>query len=80
MLTVDVISKLLFIQTDNSKVTSNWEKVIKAAASFNGSEFLEMQLTQDNVPVIVDKCIDFLYAHGKLTTTNVQLTMLVEVV
>lgn len=65
MLTVDFICKLLYIQTENSKVTASWEKAIKTAASLNGSEFHEMQLTLDNVPVIVDKCIDFLYAHGK---------------
>jgi len=65
VLTVDFICKLLYIQTENSKVTASWEKAIKIASSYNGSEFLEMQLTLDNVPVIVDKCIDFLYAHGK---------------
>jgi Arf-GAP/Rho-GAP domain/ANK repeat/PH domain-containing protein 1 len=64
VLTIDLINKILYVQTDSGKITSGWEKAIRAAASFNGTQLHEMQLTQDNVPVIVDKCIDFLYAHG----------------
>jgi len=65
VLTVDMISKILFMQTDVAKITNSWEKVISKAAKQNGDQFQEMQLTIDDVPVIVDKCIDFLYAHGK---------------
>lgn len=63
-LTVDMITKILFIQTEAVKMTTSWGKVIGEAARQNGTEFHEMQLTLDDVPVIVDKCIDFLYAHG----------------
>lgn len=65
VLTVDFICKLLFIQTESSKATSGWVKAIKASAAANGSEFHEMQLTLENVPVIVGKCIDFLDTHGE---------------
>ncbi len=65
VLTVDMICKILYVQTESPKITASWEKVIVGAAKQNGTEFHEMQLTMDNVPVIVDKCIDFLYAHGK---------------
>ena len=65
VLTVDMITKILFIQTEVAKVTIGWEKVIGEAAKQNGTQFHEMQLTMDEVPVIVDKCIDFLYAHGE---------------
>ncbi|CAL8078882.1 unnamed protein product [Orchesella dallaii] len=85
VLTVDFISKILYIQTESSKVTSSWEKVIKSTSSMNGSEFHEMQLTLDNVPVIVDKCIDFLCAHGTRTDgiyrqsgSNTRITQLLQ--
>jgi len=66
VLTIDCITKIIYLQTESGKITTGWEKAIKAAASFNGIQLNEMQLTQDHVPVIVDKCIDFLYAHGGL--------------
>ncbi|ODN03250.1 Arf-GAP with Rho-GAP domain, ANK repeat and PH domain-containing protein 2, partial [Orchesella cincta] len=85
VLTVDFICKILYIQTESSKVTSSWEKVIKSTSSQNGSEFHEMQLTLDNVPVIVDKCIDFLCAHGTRTDgiyrqsgSNTRITQLLQ--
>jgi len=65
MLTIDMIQKIFYIQTESSKITQGWQKQICAKAVFNGDKFEEMQLTLDNIPVIVDKCIDFLYAHGK---------------
>jgi Arf-GAP/Rho-GAP domain/ANK repeat/PH domain-containing protein 1 len=64
VLTLDLICRILYIQTENSKITQSWEKAIRNAATSNGPQFHEMQLTLDDVPVIVDKCIDFLYAHG----------------
>lgn len=54
----------LYIQMDNDKETKNWHFIIKAAALRNGTSLEEQQLTKDFVPVIVDKCINFVYAHG----------------
>lgn len=51
---------------DNDKETKNWHFIIKAAALRNGTSLEEQQLTKDFVPVIVDKCINFVYAHGNL--------------
>lgn len=64
VLTVHMITKILYVQTESTKLTANWEKALRAAALYNGTHFEEMQLTTDDVPVIVHKCIDFLYAHG----------------
>lgn len=64
VLIIDMSVKIFYIQTENGKVTSGWVKVIQEAAKRNGTRFEEMQLTIKNVPVIVNKCIDFLYAHG----------------
>ena len=50
---------------DNIKETKNWHYIIKSAALKNGTSLEEQQLTKDFVPVIVDKCINFVYAHGK---------------
>lgn len=34
----------------------------------NGPSLKEQQLTKNDVPVLVDKCINFIYAHGKKKT------------
>lgn len=66
VLTLDLCCRILYLQTESSRITRDWEKALRSAASRNGTRFDEMQLTLENVPVVVDKCIDFLYAHGTL--------------
>ncbi|KAG7211462.1 hypothetical protein KM043_010743 [Ampulex compressa] len=41
-----------------------WRHALYQAATSCGPALDEQQITQDNVPVIVDKCINFIYAHG----------------
>ncbi|CAG7722406.1 unnamed protein product, partial [Allacma fusca] len=67
ILTIHAITKILYVQTENAKITATWDKAIRSASLFNGTHFDEMQLTTDDVPVVVEKCIDFLYAHGTLS-------------
>lgn len=44
-----------------------WCHIIKLAASDNGPNLNQQQLTKDDVPVIVAKCINFLYVYGSMT-------------
>lgn len=46
--------------------TKIWSLVIKDEAHANGSQLRHQQLTKDNVPVFVDKCVNFVYTNGKL--------------
>lgn len=42
-----------------------WCKVVREAAVENGLLLQDQQLTKDDMPTIIDKCINFVYAHGK---------------
>ncbi|XP_076385474.1 rhoGAP_ARAP and RA_ARAPs domain-containing protein RhoGAP15B isoform X2 [Megachile rotundata] len=46
---------------------SAWRHAIYQAATNCAPALEQQQLTQDNVPVILDKCINFIYAHGIMT-------------
>lgn len=40
---------------------------MKSEAHNNGANLDQQQLTKNYVPVIVEKCINFIYAHGSMT-------------
>ena len=46
---------------------SAWRHALHQAATNCGPDLEQQQLTQDNVPVILDKCINFIYVHGIMT-------------
>ncbi|XP_043263177.1 uncharacterized protein LOC122403625 isoform X1 [Colletes gigas] len=43
---------------------SAWRHALYQAATTCGPALEQQQLTQDDVPVILDKCINFIYVHG----------------
>lgn len=49
---------------DYARESKTWYSCIKTSAVGNGMNLEDQQLTKDYVPVIVDKCINFVYAHG----------------
>lgn len=53
---------------NTTRETKIWSVVIKDEAHTNGSQLRHQQLTKDNVPVFVDKCINFVYTNGKSAT------------
>ncbi|XP_031627441.1 uncharacterized protein LOC116343504 isoform X2 [Contarinia nasturtii] len=55
-----------FIMT-SSRETKIWRHIIQEVAHNNGPSLKEQQLTKDDVPVLVDKCINFIYAHGSMS-------------
>ncbi|KAK0177358.1 hypothetical protein PV328_001420 [Microctonus aethiopoides] len=57
-------SGALHIAAPGSREAPAWRHAIYQAATCCGPALDEQQLTQDDVPVILDKCINFIYAHG----------------
>lgn len=61
----------LYLIMDSSKETKMWKAIVKDAAiapySNTKSTLKQQQLTKDNVPVLIDKCINFIYAYGSMT-------------
>ncbi|XP_051172084.1 uncharacterized protein LOC127288588 [Leptopilina boulardi] len=50
-----------------SSEAAAWRHAFYQAATNSGPALNQQQLNQDNVPVILDKCINFIYAHGIMT-------------
>ncbi|XP_050486452.1 uncharacterized protein LOC126871561 [Bombus huntii] len=57
-------SGALHMATPGTHEGSAWRHALYQAATTCGPALEQQQLTQDNVPVILDKCINFIYAHG----------------
>ena len=58
----------LHLTAPGSRGVPTWKHALYQAATNCGPALEQQQLTQDNVPVILDKCINFIYAHGKQAT------------
>lgn len=50
----------------NAEETKTWANILKEETSKSGPTLGEMQLTNDNVPILVEKCLNFIYAYGSL--------------
>jgi hypothetical protein len=66
LILVDFPGQALYLQMDVVRETVSWHGAIHAAAVDNGLHLAQQQLTREEIPVIVDKCINFVYAHGRL--------------
>ncbi|XP_065084921.1 arf-GAP with Rho-GAP domain, ANK repeat and PH domain-containing protein 2-like [Ochlerotatus camptorhynchus] len=44
--------------------TQNWIKMTQESSCDNGDTLESQQLTENDVPVLVEKCINFIYLHG----------------
>ncbi|XP_011172382.2 uncharacterized protein LOC105204845 [Solenopsis invicta] len=60
-------SGALHIATSGSHEATAWRHALYQAATNCGPALDQQQITQDNVPVILDKCVNFIYAHGMMT-------------
>ncbi|XP_063986375.1 arf-GAP with Rho-GAP domain, ANK repeat and PH domain-containing protein 1 [Diachasmimorpha longicaudata] len=54
----------LHLTAPGNREVPAWRHALYQAATTCGPALHEQQLTQENVPVIIDKCINFIYAHG----------------
>ncbi|XP_050440642.1 arf-GAP with Rho-GAP domain, ANK repeat and PH domain-containing protein 2 [Adelges cooleyi] len=67
ILALDYVTKSIYMQFDEEPEVVLWQETIKAE-TVNSSPFLkDQQLNKDQVPVVVDKCVNFIYAHGCLS-------------
>ncbi|XP_066597804.1 uncharacterized protein RhoGAP15B isoform X2 [Prorops nasuta] len=57
-------SGALHIAAPGQREGPAWAHALHQAATYCGPSLDQQQLTQDNVPVILEKCINFIYAHG----------------
>lgn len=67
VLVVDFIDRSLYIQTRSEKDSLHWQEVIEQIAFNNASCLSDQQVTRDEVPVIVEQCVNFVFRHGCLT-------------
>ncbi|XP_070517337.1 uncharacterized protein Rhogap15b isoform X2 [Cardiocondyla obscurior] len=57
----------LHIATSGTPEATGWRHALYQAATNCGPALDQQQITQDNVPVILEKCVNFIYAHGMMT-------------
>ena len=64
---LDTVSQSLYLIMGKTSETVEWQKVLRVTATDNGISLDDQQITKDDIPVIVEKCINFIYAHGRST-------------
>ncbi|KAK6173548.1 hypothetical protein SNE40_016977 [Patella caerulea] len=64
---VNAPGRALYIQADLSRDTERLRNIIENAIKGSGITLEDQQLTSDNVPVIVDRCINFITNNGLRT-------------
>uniref|UniRef100_A0A2M4A1G9 Putative rho-and arf-gtpase activating protein arap3 n=3 Tax=Anopheles triannulatus TaxID=58253 RepID=A0A2M4A1G9_9DIPT len=57
----------LYFIMSSPRETQIWRKMIRQGAHRNGPTLHGQQLTQGDVPVLIDKCVNFIYAHGSMS-------------
>ena len=67
MLVCDFNDRSLYILVGAERESSTWQKHIETIAFNNSNVLRDQQVTHEDVPVIVDKCIKFVYSHGVMT-------------
>lgn len=65
-LVIDCITKSIYLRFNEDSEILKWQHIIKAETVKTSSHLEDQQLSQDQVPVIVEKCVKFVYAHGTL--------------
>lgn len=61
VLVVDFIDRSLYLQTLHEKESLHWMTELERVAFNNGSVLGEQQLTKDDIPVIVEQCVNFVF-------------------
>ncbi|CAK1588482.1 unnamed protein product [Parnassius mnemosyne] len=66
-LLLDCPHATLYLHFPHERELKGWRYMIKLAAHNNGAHIHHQQLTKEDIPTVVDKCISFIYAHGSLS-------------
>ncbi|CAG9770406.1 unnamed protein product [Ceutorhynchus assimilis] len=64
---VDCPDLALYLRMWTARETKVWCHIVKLEAHNNGANLDQQQLTKNDIPVIVEKCINFIYAHGSMS-------------
>ncbi|KAH8236905.1 hypothetical protein KR032_006020 [Drosophila birchii] len=67
MLMLDCPPYAVYMIMSSTRETKIWRHIIREVAQNNGFSLGDQQLTRYDVPVIVDKCINFVYIHGSMS-------------
>ncbi|XP_059616967.1 uncharacterized protein LOC132261930 [Phlebotomus argentipes] len=67
LLMIDCPPFTVYFIMSSPRETKIWRHIVKEEALRNGSLLKHQQLTKDNVPVLIDKCVNFIYAHGSMS-------------
>ena len=67
VLVIDYVDRSLYLMPVCEKECSFLQSSIEIELFNNGDTLEEQQLTKDDIPVLVDKCIKFVYGQGCLT-------------
>ena len=67
ILMIDCPPFTVYMVMASPRETKTWRHIIREVAHNNGFALHDQQLTKYNVPVIVDKCINFVYIHGSMS-------------
>ena len=53
----------------SEKETLHWKVMLESVAFNNGvgGSLSDLQLTRDDIPVIVEQCVNFVFRHGCMT-------------
>jgi len=67
VLVVDFVDRSLYLHTDAEKETEHWRRAMEDVAFSNEPRLSDQQVTKDDVPAVVDRCVDFVFRHGCMT-------------
>ncbi|XP_034106233.1 uncharacterized protein LOC117569259 isoform X1 [Drosophila albomicans] len=67
LLMIDCPPYSVYMIMSSARETKIWRHIIREVAHNNGFSLGDQQLTRYDVPVIVDKCINFVYIHGSMS-------------
>lgn len=63
---VDCTAGALYVRMYTKLETKAWCRVIRQEAHRNGAKLDQQQLTKNDIPVIIEKCINFIYVNGSM--------------
>lgn len=66
-LVIDCPDRAIYLKMWTARETKLWCLILRNFAFTNGKKITEQQLTKDDVPVIVEKCMNFIYVNGSMT-------------
>lgn len=64
VLVIDCITKSIYLRFNEESEISLWQHVIKAETVNTSPHLEDQQLSKDQVPIVVEKCVNFIYVHG----------------